>query len=201
MCIPARGKYDIDRYLREVTKYLGEFHCPVDGCSVLTILNEKHRDAVQSIELACHHVETPLQHLEHCLHPWVAYFVVPVFAFTNAGLTFGTIDVAQALTSPVTLGVAFGLLIGKPLGIILLSYLLTTTHLSSLPEGVAWPHIIGVGILGGIGFTMSLFVSSLSFQAPLMLDFAKLGILIASFVSGMTGIAFLYFFSLTQKKK
>lgn len=201
MCIPARGKYDTDRFLGEVGKYLGEFHCPPDGCGHSILLDEKHRDAVQAIELACHDVETPLQRLEHSLHPWVAYLVIPVFALANAGLTVGTIDVAQALTSPVTLGVALGLLFGKPMGIVLFSYLFTRKDLSSLPAGVTWPHIIGAGILGGIGFTMSLFITSLSFRDPLMLDFAKVGILIASFVSGIVGIAFLHVFSMSRKEE
>jgi NhaA family Na+:H+ antiporter len=199
MCIPARGKYNTDRFLAEVGKYLGEFHCPTDGCGYSILLNEKHRDAVQSIELACHHVETPLQRLEHSLHPWVAYLVIPVFALANAGLTLGTFDIAHALTSPVTLGVTFGLLFGKPLGIVLFSYLFTRRGLSSLPAGVSWSHIIGAGILGGIGFTMSLFITSLSFRDPLMRDFAKVGILIGSFVSGTLGIAFLHVFPVRRK--
>jgi NhaA family Na+:H+ antiporter len=201
MCIPARGKYDTDRFLGEVSKYLGEFHCPPDGCGHSILLNEKHRDAVQSIELACHDVETPLQRLEHSLHPWIAYLVIPIFALANAGLTLGTINVAQALTSPVTLGVGLGLLFGKPIGIVLFSYLFTRKNLASLPAGVAWPHIIGAGILGGIGFTMSLFITSLSFRDPLMLDFATVGILIASFVSGIVGIAFLRIFSMKWKEE
>ncbi|HXX79958.1 MAG TPA: Na+/H+ antiporter NhaA [Thermodesulfovibrionales bacterium] len=201
MCIPARGKYDTDRFLGEVSKYLGEFHCPPDGCGHSILLNEKHRDAVQSIEFACHDVETPLQRLEHSIHPWVAYLVIPLFALANAGLTFGTIDIAHAFTSPVTLGVGLGLLFGKPIGIVLFSYLFTRKNLSSLPAGVSWPHLIGAGILGGIGFTMSLFITSLSFSDPLMLDFAKVGILIASFISGVVGIAFLYVFSVRQKER
>ena len=200
ICIPARGKYDTDKFLREVNRCLGEFHCSPDGCGYSILLNEKHRDAVQSIELACHHVETPLQRLEHALHPWVAYLVIPLFAVANAGLTFVRIDLAEALTSPVTLGVIFGLLFGKPLGIVLFSYLLEKANLSSLPTGVGWPHIIGAGILGGIGFTMSLFITSLSFSDPSVLDFAKVGILLGSFLSGIVGIAFLYIFSVGRKR-
>jgi NhaA family Na+:H+ antiporter len=125
--------------------------------------------------------------------------VIPLFALANAGLTIGTINMAQALTSPVALGVVVGLFIGKPLGIVLFSWLFTKMNLSSLPAGVTWPHIVGAGMLGGIGFTMSLFITSLSFGDPLTLDFAKVGVLIASFISGTAGIAFLQIFSMRSK--
>lgn len=201
MCIPAKGKHDTDRFLREVGKHLSEFRCPADGCGHSVALNEKHRDAVRSIELACHDAETPLRRLEHSLHPWVAYLVIPLFALANAGLSLEAIDVAYALTSPVTLGVGFGLLFGKPIGIVFFSYLFTRKNLSSLPTGVAWPHIVGAGILGGIGFTMSLFITSLSFRDPLACDLAKVGILIASFLSGIVGIASLHLFSVKRTKE
>ena len=199
ICIPSRGKYDTDRFLDEIGKYLVDFQCAPESCAHSILLNEKHRNAVQSIELACHDVETPLQRMEHSLHPWVAYLVIPLFALANAGLTIGTINMAQSLTSPVALGVVVGLFFGKPLGIVLFSWLFTKMNLSSLPAGVTWPHIIGAGMLGGIGFTMSLFITSLSFGDPLTLDFAKVGVLIASFLSGTAGIAFLQIFSMRSK--
>lgn len=191
MCIPARGKYDTDRFLGEVGKYVGEIQCPPESCGYSILLNEKHLNAVQSIELACHHVETPLQRILHSLRPWVVFLIIPVFALANAGVTFGRIDVVQALTSPVTLGVTFGLVLGKPIGIGLFSYLLVRTRLSLLPSGVSWSHIVGAGLLGGIGFTMSLFIASLSFSDHTLLDSTKVGILLASLISAVLGIAFL----------
>jgi len=198
MFIPARGKYDTDRFIMEVGKFMNEFQCEPSGCGQSVLLNQQHLNAVQSIELAAHHAETPLQRLEHSLHPWVAFAVVPLFALGNAGLTLRGIDIGEVLVSPLTLGIVISLFLGKPLGIMLSSYLAVKTGLASLPVGVNWPHIMGAGILGGIGFTMSLFVMSLSFTGDILLVHSKLGILAGSLLSGVLGLAFL---SLTSPGK
>ena len=182
-----------------MSKHLGEFSCPPEGCGPSILQDARHLSSVDSIELACHHVETPLQRLEHALHPWVAFLVVPFFALANMGLTIVDLDLSQTLLSPLTLGIAAGLLIGKPIGISAFSYLFVRAGFASLPRGVSWPQIFGVSILGGIGFTMSLFISGLSFREPLLLDHAKLGILTGSTVSGMIGLAVLFY--LTPKGK
>lgn len=192
MFIPARGKYDTDKFMQEVSTSLGQFQCPVDGCGYSILLNQQHLNVVQSIELACHEVETPLQRLVHALHPWVAFLIVPLFAFANAGLTVTAIDVVEAVTFPLTIGVACGLFLGKPLGILLFSAIFVRARLASLPVGVTWPHIAGAGLLGGLGFTMSLFIAGLSFEDPAFLDYAKLGILAGSLMSGMAGMAVLH---------
>lgn len=191
MCIPARGKYPTEKFVEKVAGYLGQFECPTDGCGYSILLNEKHLDAVQSIELACHDVETPLQRLEHSLHPWVVFAIIPLFALANAGLTIGSIDIPAALTSPVMLGILCGLLFGKPLGITLFSWLAVKMKLCSLPAGVTWAHILGTGLLGGIGFTMSLFITELSFRHPAMMDYAKVGILLGSIGAGAAGLLYL----------
>jgi NhaA family Na+:H+ antiporter len=200
MCIPARGKYPTEKFMEKVTGYLGQFDCPSDGCGYSILLNEKHMDAVQSIELACHDVETPLQRLEHSLHPWVVFVIVPLFALANAGLTIGKIDIPAALTSPVMLGILCGLLFGKPLGITLFSWLAVKMKFCSLPAGVTWSHIFGTGALGGIGFTMSLFITELSFRQPAMMDYAKVGVLLGSTGAGVTGLLYLSAFSSTKRK-
>ncbi|HHN65645.1 MAG TPA: Na+/H+ antiporter NhaA [Nitrospirae bacterium] len=192
MFIPASGRYNTDRFLEEVGYYLGKFRCPPEGCGESILLNQEHLSAVQSIEVACHHVETPLQRLEHVLHPWVAYLVIPLFALANAGLSLKGIAVHNLITSPVTLGVILGLVIGKPLGITLFTLLSVKTGLSVLPYRVKWAHILGAGMLGGIGFTMSLFISALSFSDANLMDQAKMGILLASVISGVMGILVLY---------
>jgi NhaA family Na+:H+ antiporter len=198
--IPSRGKYNTDKFVEEVNRGMGEFQCPPDGCGFSILLNPKHMNAVQSIELACHHVETPLQRLEHGLHPWVAFLVVPLFALANGGLTLGDMDFTRALHDPLTIGILLGLTVGKPLGITLCCYLALKTRLASLPTGVTWPNIIGVGCLGGIGFTMSLFIANLSFIDPETLSYSKLGILIASITSAVIGLAFLGAFSVTRRR-
>jgi NhaA family Na+:H+ antiporter len=190
MFVPARGKYDTDKFLSEVSTQLNEFQCE-PGCGHSILLNERHLNAVQSIELAAHHAETPLQRLEHSLHPWVAFVVIPFFALANAGVSFAGMDILNALLSPLTLGVSLGLLLGKPLGITLLSFLTVKTGLAPLPSGVRWSHIVGASILGGIGFTMSLFIMGLSFSDGTLIDQSKFGILAGSLASGIIGLAFL----------
>ena len=197
--IPATGRYDTDMFLRNVSKHLGAFSCPPAGCGPSILKDERHLSSVHSIELACHHVETPLQRLEHALHPWVAFLVVPFFALANMGLTVVNLDLSRTLLSPLTFGIAAGLLFGKPIGISTFSYLFVRAGFASLPRGVSWPQIFGVSVLGGIGFTMSLFISGLSFRDPLLLDHAKLGILTGSTVSGMIGLAVLFY--LTPRRK
>jgi NhaA family Na+:H+ antiporter len=197
--IPARGKYDTDNYLRKVGQFLNEFECPAEGCGYSILQNPRHMNAVQSIELACHDVETPLQRLEHALHPWVAFAVIPVFALANGGLSLERIDPIAAFQNPLTLGVLFGLILGKPLGITLFSYLAVKTKIASLPAGITWSHIMGAGLLGGIGFTMSLFISNLSFVSQEMLSYSKLGILTGSLLSGLAGFAILGYTSRSRR--
>ena len=100
-------------------------------------------------------------------------------------------DLTSAVFHPVTMGIVLGLFIGKPLGVALFAYLAVKTRLADLPEGVRWSHIVGAGMLGGIGFTMSLFISALSFTSPDLLDYSKLGILIGSLMSAVFGLLWL----------
>jgi NhaA family Na+:H+ antiporter len=191
MFIPAKGKYDTDKFVQEVSSVMTEFQCETSGCGSSILLNQRHLNAVQAIELAAHHAETPLQRLEHTLYPWVAFVVIPLFALGNAGMTFSGTGLSGALTSPLTLGVALGLLLGKPVGITLFSFLAVKTGLASLPRGLTWSHIAGAGMLGGIGFTMSLFIMGLSFNDAVMTDQAKFGIIAGSLLSAVFGLLFL----------
>ena len=129
--------------------------------------------------------------MEHSLHPFTTFVVLPLFALANASLRLVGLDVAALLVEPVTLGIFFGLMIGKPLGIATFSWLSVRLGLADLPRGVAWKHILGAGMLGGIGFTMSLFVANLAFTDPILLDEAKLAVLGTSFVAGAVGYVFL----------
>lgn len=129
--------------------------------------------------------QSPLHRLEHALHPYVNFLVLPVFALFNAGLSLAGVGVGS-----VTLGIAAGLVIGKPLGVFLLSFVAVKTGLAQLPAGVTWRGVLGVGLLAGIGFTMSLFIAGLSFEAELY-NQARLGIIAASLVSAALGVALL----------
>ncbi len=142
------------------------------------------RAAVHDLELACQDVESPLQRIEHELHPWVALGIMPLFALANAGIILDG-NAADSLAEPVTLGVLLGLLIGKPLGIFGFAWLLARSGLSPLPAGLVWRHILGAALLGGIGFTMALFITSLAFSDSELIAEAKLGILIGSIAAGV----------------
>jgi NhaA family Na+:H+ antiporter len=191
MFIPARARYDTDAFLSKVKEYTNEFECEPGSCGYTILLNQEHLSAVRAIEEACHDVETPLQRLEHGLQPWVSFLVLPLFALANAGLVLEELHLTDAITHPVTLGVTLGLVVGKPLGIFIFTYLASKTLKAPLPSGVRWFHIIGAGILGGIGFTMSLFISGLSFGRAEFAELSKLGIIMGSLVSGLLGLLLL----------
>lgn len=135
-------------------------------------------------------VESPLERLEHALVKPVNFIIIPLFAFANTNITLEN-EMLAGLTAPLGLGITLGLLIGKPVGILLTSYICTKLKLSSLPEGSTWRHILGVGLLAGIGFTMSIFIAILSFKDPLFVSEAKLSILITSLLAGVVGYFFL----------
>lgn len=191
MFIPAKGKYDTDIFVKKVKEIMDVFQCEEQSCGYSILLDRGHLNAVHALEMACHQVETPLQRLEHSLHPWIAFVLLPLFALANAGLSLKGIDLASIVNQPLTLGITLGLFLGKPIGIALFSFLAVKTNVAVLPAKVRWSHIIGAGMLGGIGFTMSLFVSGLSFVSPELLNYAKLGILLGSILSAVVGLAFL----------
>ncbi|MGH7355739.1 MAG: Na+/H+ antiporter NhaA, partial [Candidatus Rokuibacteriota bacterium] len=124
--------------------------------------------------------------LERFFHPLQAFFVLPLFAFVNAGVSLDG-RMLEALGHPVTLGVMAGLVLGKVVGISLMSWLAVRLGSARLPDGVTWLQVAGAGLLGGVGFTMSLFVGELAFETEALLTAAKLGILAASLIAGVAG--------------
>jgi Na+:H+ antiporter, NhaA family len=133
---------------------------------------------------------SPLQRLENYLHPWVTYAIMPLFAFANAGVTVSA-SISQSILHPVSLGVITGLLIGKPVGIFTLSWLSIRLKLAELPSNIQWIHLYGLACLGGIGFTMSLFIANLAFENT-NVEIAKIGILTASVLAGLWGAVVLW---------
>ncbi len=135
-----------------------------------------------------------LLHLEHALHPWVAFGVLPLFAFANAGVSIGDLSLADTL-QPVPLGIVSGLFLGKQIGILGLSWIAVRLGIASRPDGIGWGQLYGVALLCGIGFTMALFIASLAFEqsGADYLGLERLGILIGSLVSGLAGYAVLRF--------
>lgn len=152
--------------------------------------HEQKTHALRQLGFLSNRSIAPLDRLEHELQPLVAFVIVPVFAFANAGVSMSVSTLGDALTAPVALGVFFGLLVGKPLGIFIAVW--ATVRLGAkLPTGVTWPAVIGMGALGGIGFTVSLLITELSFTDEQLLTDAKLGILFASALAGIIGFLLL----------
>jgi NhaA family Na+:H+ antiporter len=185
--IPVRSRIDPELFIARVREYLNQFDQPVTERTI--ILSPEQQSAVEAIEREALRVQSPLQRLEHQLHYFVAFFVMPVFALANAGVALGG-EGGLNWTSRVIWGVALGLLIGKPLGITLFSWLAVRLGLAQLPQGINFVHIVGVGFLGGIGFTMALFIAGLAFRGD-ELNYAKLGILAGSALAGVIGFMML----------
>ncbi len=189
LAVPARTRISEEEFLARAERSLAAFRAADEpGRSVLT--NRGHQEALQAIEDAADAAQAPLQRMEHALHGFVAFLVMPIFALANAGVPLAG-GVGEALRSPVSLGVALGLVIGKPFGITVASWLAVRAGAADLPAGVGWRHIHAAGWLGGIGFTMSLFVAGLAFVNPAVLDTAKLGVLGASTIAGLVGYTLL----------
>lgn len=168
----------IDQFERESRK----------GATILT--SEQVLAAVHTVDDAAREVKAPLQRIEHALHPWVAFLIIPLFALANAGVQMSE-SMGQALTSPVALGVFCGLVVGKPIGVLGAAWLAVRSGLAVLPAGVGWTHVAGASCLAGIGFTMSLFIGHLAFQNDADMNAAKVAILAASVVSAVLGGLFL----------
>ncbi len=185
MTVPARSWINPGEFLRRGRELLDEVErAGATPGSVLS--NEAQQHATQRLERLCEQAETPMTHLEHGLNPWVSIVVLPLFAFANAGIPM-TSGLGDALGSPVTWGVVAGLAIGKPVGITLFAWLAVRAGVALRLEGVAFGHIVGAAGLGGIGFTMSLFIAELAYEGDPSAHFARIGVLLGSVVAGAAG--------------
>ena len=134
--------------------------------------------------------EALLYKMEHGLHPWVAFLILPIFAFANAGVNFTGIGIDDLL-QPLTLGIAVGLFLGKQIGVFLATWIGVKSGIARLPENVTWRHVYGVACLTGVGFTMSLFIGSLAFDAADEMNAVRLGVVLGSVLSGLFGFVLL----------
>ncbi|MDX2506937.1 MAG: Na+/H+ antiporter NhaA [Gammaproteobacteria bacterium] len=150
--------------------------------------NAEQQAIMQTMENYVHNMESPLQRMEHGLHLWVSFLIVPLFALANAGITIDFGQLGNIITHPVTLGITLGLVAGKVIGVFGFSFIVVKLGWSSLPGKVTMPMIAGVALLAGIGFTMSIFIAGLAFpdQATYLFN-AKIGIILASLISGVCG--------------
>jgi NhaA family Na+:H+ antiporter len=187
MTVPARVRIDRDRFLAEARSHGAEFAAAQPaGAPGFASAGQLH--ALAALERACERAGTPLQRLEHGLHPWVSFLIMPLFALANAGVR--VLGGGEPLGNvPVILGIGLGLVVGKPLGITALAWLAVRTGAAEKPEGTSWAQLAGVACLGGIGFTMALFIAALAFDGTTLLPAAKVGVLGASVVAGVLGWA------------
>ncbi len=190
--IPARPKYDpvlFSKHLKELVERFDANH--QQGGNIMT--NEKLYSVVQMLEQGVRGVQTPLQRLEHSWHLPVAFLVIPIFALINAGIPLQLGALGETLTHPVMLGVLFGLVLGKFIGITGACWLALRLGIGQLPSGTRFSQIAAVSVLGGIGFTMSIFIAELGFSTqPEYLLMAKTGVLAASLLAGLFGFAWLW---------
>ncbi|QGG46295.1 Na+/H+ antiporter NhaA [Heliorestis convoluta] len=186
MTIPASSKINAEEFMNRTRRLIKDFENAGNGRKGEINMTEQHQVCVQALETNCNQVDSPLHRMEHTLHPYVSFFVMPVFALANAGVVFEG-GFVESLTHPVSLGVILGLFFGKQIGVTLFSYIAVKAGWASLPKGVTWTHVYGVSMLSGIGFTMSLFIAGLAFEDHGLLTLSKVGILTASLLSGVIG--------------
>ena len=194
LTIPARPTYSPALFEQRIDELHAAFRAdrrdldtPDDPLS-----NHRMASIAEAMERSAGAVQSPLQRIEHGLTPWVTFVVIPVFALANAGIDLRSVAWCEVLSNSVTAGVLTGLVIGKFAGISLFSWLAVLLGLARLPSGVQWKHLLGAAWLGGIGFTMSLFIAQLAFQSPEIVEQAKLGILLGSALSAAVGLVWLF---------
>ncbi|MBE15712.1 MAG: Na+/H+ antiporter NhaA [Cytophagaceae bacterium] len=187
-CIPGRSKIPEQVYINRIRKRITNFEeshfreGPLVNKRQLSIAQNVIKDSKASV--------TPLQRLEENVKPFVYFFVLPLFALCNAGLTIGE-NFFDLLLHPISLGVILGLVVGKLLGIGVISRLLVRLGAGQLPPNTTWSDIGGLGLMAGIGFTMSIFIAELALEDQQQLQIAKIGILVGSCISGFLGILWL----------
>lgn len=195
-CVPATPVFEPKKYIKIIRSSIGHFRGEDDELlSRRSILTKDQMNWLKEIESASDKVISPLQELEDSLHPIVNYFIVPLFAFANAGIFLLDVD-PTTIVEGISLAIICGLVIGKFVGIFAFSWLTVKLHLAPMPDRANWKMMASVAMLGGIGFTVSLFIATLSFGSPEphqvdLLNHAKLGIVVGSLLSGIIGFIML----------
>ena len=183
MTIPTRSPPNTRVLLAQAVTLLDEFELPPEWQSQI---NSRRQATVQTLETITDRMQSPAQRLERVLNPWTTYLIVPLFALANAGVTLSR-DAVQNLLNPVSLGIVLGLVLGKPLGITLLSWVAVKIGLAELPATVTWQQLFSASWLAGIGFTISLFITNAAFDDLALQATAKLAILAASVLAAVIG--------------
>ncbi|WP_268225759.1 Na+/H+ antiporter NhaA [Sinomicrobium oceani] len=183
--IPARTKVDENEYSGHIRGLISEFDREIPLKGPLTTV--KQHDIIEEIKNVSYAAQTPLQKLETAMHPWVSFIVIPLFAVSNAGVVIGG-NFFRDLENPVSLGIIAGLVIGKCIGIFGFTWIMARFKIAKLPGNTGWRHILGLSLLAGMGFTMSLFVTNLAFNDAQFITQAKYGILLASLIAAILGV-------------
>lgn len=186
LTVPANSHCDAIPFVRRMRQLTTKFERSHENDTHI-MQNSEQQKVLQSMEDFVHCMESPLQRLEHQLHIWVSFLVIPIFALANAGIPIDLATLGQTMMHPVTFGVIAGLIGGKLIGISFFSWLVIKMEWSRLPQGVTMRQIASVSLLAGIGFTMSIFIGGLAFDNPQYLLNAKIGILSASLFAGIVG--------------
>jgi len=189
MVIPVRPRLSVNQFISDTEAFLDKVR--TTDLSPDAIISDKFQlNAVEHVHQRSAETLPSGLVLEHALHPVQVWLILPLFALANAGVRIDS-HILETLANPISLGILFGLIVGKPVGITLLSWLAVKIGKGNLPEGVTWMQVFGAGSLAGIGFTMSLFISDLAWNDPSLIANAKVGVLAASLVSGILGFVIL----------
>jgi Na+:H+ antiporter, NhaA family len=184
--VSSKPVYTREKFRREAARLMKEFGPAVarrDHDQADTILGE--------LETLTVNTESPLERLIRQLHPWVSFLVIPIFALANAGVQVSSESIRAAIANPIAWGVFVGLVVGKPVGVLLFSWLGMRFKIGQLPEGIGWRSLMGVGVLAGIGFTVSIFVAGLAYDNAQAITVSKFAILCASLAAGLIGYVLL----------
>ena len=184
--IPIQSKLNEQEFINDSRKDLDEFENKIDDSP---ILNHYQIDSLEDIAYKYDKVQNPLVRLEHNLHGFSAFFIMPLFAFSNAGVLIDFSGINENLM--IVLGVILGLVIGKPIGILGLTYFATKLGIVKKPDELSWSEILGVGFIAGIGFTMSIFITHLAFTDESIIAAVKLAVFAASFIAAVIGVTLL----------
>jgi len=188
MTIPVRSKISSEQFV-EICKYEIDTFTERDKERKSILLNEEQVDSLEMLGSSYEAVRSPLVRLEKAWHSISSFIVMPVFALANAGIQISSLS--SPFITPVTLGIVLGLMLGKPIGIIGATFLAHRLGWAKKPNAISWKHVFGAGILGGVGFTMSIFITQISFTDPSTISLAKLFILCSSLIMGIIGVLYL----------
>lgn len=183
--IPADMKISESYFVKKINKHLSLFGSIDPNDKIPTLTNEQLH-IVDEIKKDADSITPPLQKLEHAMHPFVTFIIIPIFALANAGVSLD-VDIDQLFSTNIMFGVAFGLLVGKVVGVVGFTWLMNKLKIAIYPEGMNFRNLLGLGLLASIGFTMSLFITSLAFTNEIYITQAKIGIFSASLIGGIAG--------------